>query len=471
VSRPSAPIVPAATAALGALAMSAALAFAVRSTGFDHVSDDDFARVVIAQQFAVQPRLDPSGTSWLPVPFYALGAALRLGERSLESARAWSVVLNAVACGTLGGCTAWVARSATVGAATVLLCLALPWSVWLSASTVPEVPVAAAVAASAVFLGTKRGGVPASVLLLLASLSRYEAWPACAFVSALCIFRGARAVRTSQSPSPQFLAASVAAAGPLAWIAWNAYFHGEPFHFFARVARYRAEHGPATSLAVAVANILVSLWRLAPWTCAAAIALSLVGLTPWFRLPPASPPASSPDDPRTCLRRGVKVALGMAAATVVFLMIGAVRNGAPTHHPERALLSVAWLLSSVVVWTCAIRWPMRRTWVTVVALLSALVSIRHWTPHPAASEAERRDSQVARGRLHRQAGHGALRVVPCAHEHFALMAAYGAPERVQIALPDSGASSGPGALRNVSATREPPTARDCPRVEVLDATP
>ena len=31
--------------------------------GFTHVSDDDYARTVIAEQFAQAPKLDPSGTS------------------------------------------------------------------------------------------------------------------------------------------------------------------------------------------------------------------------------------------------------------------------------------------------------------------------------------------------------------------------------------------------------------------------
>ena len=33
--------------------------------GFSHVSDDDYARVVIAERFAHAPHLDPSATSWL----------------------------------------------------------------------------------------------------------------------------------------------------------------------------------------------------------------------------------------------------------------------------------------------------------------------------------------------------------------------------------------------------------------------
>ncbi len=46
---------------------------AVLGSGFRAVSEDDYARIVIAQRFAAAPRLDPSGTRWLPLPFWLYG--------------------------------------------------------------------------------------------------------------------------------------------------------------------------------------------------------------------------------------------------------------------------------------------------------------------------------------------------------------------------------------------------------------
>src|SRR5690348_6357356 len=89
--------------ALDACALAAAhagacvLALALR---FDHVSDDDFSRVTIAQTFAVAPRLDPSGTSWLPFPFWWLGGAMIVFGRSLRVARAASVAFASAAFAT-----------------------------------------------------------------------------------------------------------------------------------------------------------------------------------------------------------------------------------------------------------------------------------------------------------------------------------------------------------------------------------
>ena len=54
------------------------------------LSDDDYARISIAQGFAREPHFDPSGTSWLPAPFWAYGAAFRAFGTGLSVARAWA---------------------------------------------------------------------------------------------------------------------------------------------------------------------------------------------------------------------------------------------------------------------------------------------------------------------------------------------------------------------------------------------
>ena len=64
----------------------------IRNLGFDHISDDDFSRVVIAQGFAHSAKLDPSGTSWLPFPFWILGLGMKLIGRDLPTAHALSIL-------------------------------------------------------------------------------------------------------------------------------------------------------------------------------------------------------------------------------------------------------------------------------------------------------------------------------------------------------------------------------------------
>src|SRR5438105_4470054 len=71
-----------------------AVSLATLGLGFRAVSDDDFARVVIAERWAAAPALDPSGTSWLPLPFWINGAMLALFGRSLDVARVVAVALG-----------------------------------------------------------------------------------------------------------------------------------------------------------------------------------------------------------------------------------------------------------------------------------------------------------------------------------------------------------------------------------------
>src|SRR5215468_7516678 len=80
--------------ALSVSLLKAAVSALVLASGFRAVSDDDFARVVIAEQWAHAPRLDPSGTSWLPLPFWVTGAALLGLGRSLLVARGVSLLLG-----------------------------------------------------------------------------------------------------------------------------------------------------------------------------------------------------------------------------------------------------------------------------------------------------------------------------------------------------------------------------------------
>src|SRR5690349_3293583 len=82
--------------ALGVGAAKLAVSAAILSLGFTAVSDDDYARLVIAQRFAEAPSLDPSGTSWLPLPFWVYGFAFRLFGTEPSVARGVALLLGAL---------------------------------------------------------------------------------------------------------------------------------------------------------------------------------------------------------------------------------------------------------------------------------------------------------------------------------------------------------------------------------------
>ena len=164
--------------------------------GFDHVSDDDYARITIAQAFAHQPRLDPSQTSWLPFPFWAVGTVMVVFGRSLAGARVAHVALASVA--ALLPYLALRASGSTRTRATLAVGFALlsPWAVWLGAATVPESFTASATAAASIAACSSgvsaRARVGFAVALLAACLSRYEAWPVAAVLVLILVFRALR---------------------------------------------------------------------------------------------------------------------------------------------------------------------------------------------------------------------------------------------------------------------------------------
>lgn len=368
------------------------------------ISDDDFARVTIAQRFAVAPHLDPSGTSWLPAQFWALGSAGALFGRSWESMHLASIAMGMAAAAYLGfvlhlafprGPTAWVASVAP---------LLATWATWTGACTVPEGYTGLLSTAALVALAEPRYPWHAALALGVAALSRYEVWPVVAVVAAL-------GWRYKRGPW-----ATAGVLAPLGWMAWNAHAHGDALHFLARVATYRAAHAPAEAHAGLHYPAIAALGAA------------------WFALaiPAALLPPRSASDPFGVLRNAL--ALG-AVCTVVFLAYGDARGGAPTHHAERALIGVWAMLTVLAVAAvrnareCGTRWSHGLAMMAVVACFLQ-VSVEAYKIEYRALPGESRASAFAQGRA--LSGRSAILLRPCAYEHYAFAAGYGAPERVRV---------------------------------------
>ena len=398
--------------------------------GFTHVSDDDYARVVIAETFAHAPKIDPSGTSWLPFPFWLNGAAMILFGRSLETARALAVVFGAINVVPVY----FALRAAGVGrgvaTTAVFAAMATPWNAWLGVATVPEALTGALIAAGAIALGSARARVWGALALWVAALSRYEAWPVCVVgivVTAIAL------VRSPDSPRREWSAMSLCAAGPLSWLAWNAHAHGSAVHFLARVSAYRRAIGAAE---IPLRDKLFGYPTAIVGAMPALLALGGIGV---FAL----------GDPT--LRKRWRVPLFAMGAMLAFLVYGDVHDGAPTHHAERALIGAIWVvagfgLDAAHTLTARFAWlrPQRESYVVGVAVAGAIAwgadTLATWRDYPGGSVDERRDAQIATGQKLRDAGGTAIDVVPCAYEHFALLAAFGSPERARIfpAVRDAG---------------------------------
>ncbi len=304
----------------------------VLHSGFVAISDDDFARVVIAQELAHAPRLDPSGTSWLPLPFFVTGLPMMALGRSFVVARA-----VAVGCGVLSIWLVYAAarllgaapRAALFGA---VIASIFPYSAWLGAATVPELPTAALVlfgaaclAASKSVEDARRGpllAVLGGAALSAAAACRYEAWPVACGAAALALHDTRRTGKRAY-----IFAAAAAVFFPLAWLAHGQYHYADPFFFIKRVTAYKAALGePSASLPALLFGYPLALVRSEPELCFATLGALALGGT---RLRWARPTF-------------------LLGVQLVVLVAGDVRGGAPTHHPERAVLSV-WLFAAVLL--------------------------------------------------------------------------------------------------------------------------
>ncbi len=404
----------------------------VLHTGFTHVSDDDYARTVIAAAFAHAPRLDPSGTSWLPFPFWVAGLAMMATARSLAVARVVAVVLGAAAviAPYLAMRTMGMTRSAAWLA--TFVAMALPYSAWLAVATVPEGWVGAITAAALLAMGSTRARPWCAAALLGASLSRYDAWAACAVFVAFCALQARRRLERvpacyvhagRSKPARDLLCGVAAAAGPLGWMAWNAHAHGSALHFVTRVTAFRHAVGGADApLASKLLGYPGSLLADTP-EVALLIVVGLIGIAT-----------------DASVRRRWVWPTAAGAAVLAFLVAGDLGDGAPTHHPGRALSALWWLGAALGIDAAAtaiarVRPSWRKPGLGVAGALLGLWLMAlpgRVRAAPGESDAERRDVQIERGLSMRDRGVASAEITPCAFEHFALLAAWGAPERAKV---------------------------------------
>lgn len=298
-------------------------------SGFRAISDDDYSRMVIAARFAQHPSLDPSGTSWLPAPFWLYGVPMALVGDSLVTARA-----VALAAGAASAVLVWLAartlglseRAALGGA---LGAVVLPYAAWLSAAMVPEAPTAALILFGVVSLvrPETRLRLYGGVALGAACFCRYEAWaPAACFA----LLTGVEAIRTRRAALG--LAAACALLPMAAWLLHGIVRHGDALFFVARVSQYRAALGQQThGLGQALLQVAWSLVRFEPELFVVTAVTLLLSFGE----------GESPFGPGAW--RPVLALLSL----IGFLAAADASGGSATHHPERSLLPVFWFLALV----------------------------------------------------------------------------------------------------------------------------
>jgi len=404
-------------------AFACALALAL---GFRAVSDDDFARVTIAQTFAHHPALDPSGTSWLPFPFWITGSAMLVAGRSLLTARIVAFVLGLLSAAIVGAAAFRLTnhrRGALLGA---IFAAVFPWSVRLGVATVPELLTAAlgVFALSTLADPSPRSRCLASVGLVCATLSRYDVWPLAAAFAAYTFYDLVRSDK--QLPKQRvFLGAAMvlAVAGPALWIAWNHFSRGNAFDSLDRVAAYRRALGTSDDGAVMrfFAYPLAMIRHEPELFGALGI---LLGLSQTSKLRPYAQEAW----------RSYQRPLIVALLQLAFLSVAMIKDGAPTHHPERALLVHLLLCALLVGNLSAALLPKADRILRFVAfgaatgvLITSIVIVRRWFR---GEDFTVRQDEVETGLFARAtlpAGEKIL-VDVVDYGYFAFVAAFGRPE-------------------------------------------
>ena len=405
------------------LAAKLAASTAVLAAGFRAISDDDFARITIAQRFAEAPSLDPSGTSWLPLPFWVYGSAFAVFGNGLEVAR-----YVAVALGLVGALAVWFAarllglgRVAAISAG--VLAAVFPYSAYLGAAAVPEAPASALVVLGAATLA--RGPwlrLLGAAALGAACASRYEPWPA---AIAFAGFTLVEAIRTRELRL--YASAALAVAFPLAWLAHGLFVHHDALFFLARVAEYKAALGPEQPIALRLVRAPLGLLKEPELVLGCLLLGGLVlGL------------GSGRAAPTTTGTRALLRGSACIAASFVVLVLGDLLGGAPTHHGERTLLAV-WLWTALVAAFLAeqllldrsrrreVRLALLGSVVLATLLLGALVRPRF--PRDAFAS---RNAEVDLGLRARSRHIPRLAIAASDYGYFAVEASFGSPSATLI---------------------------------------
>lgn len=396
------------------------IAWLTTHTGPLAISDDDYARLVIAQQFADSPAFDPTGTSWLPFPFWIYGSVFRLCGSSVEVARGLALLLSLASAALLYAGARLCALPSRWALFWVLAFSCLPTVRPLLIATVPEYFTTAlcvfGLATLSQTWGLRLGG---ALALTLGAASRYEAWPLiAAFVVLHLLARPPHPTRKPWLEQVRFWSVPLLACSfPCIWLLYGKLHHGDFFFFIQRVTEYKQALGAETRPVLA---ILLSYPR-AFFREPELMLLSLALLGSLFARR-ASAARTRLEHPWTA-----RFLVFPFLFLLTVLISGDLRGGAPTHHPERALVSL-WAWGSLWAFSQLARLPSAtRLLLLGLALLGALPLRLLQAP---SSYAEReQEEEIGQWLGAELPASTPFLIAPLDYGYFALQAVAGSPER------------------------------------------
>jgi hypothetical protein len=342
------------------------------------------------------------------LPFWVYGGAFSVLGGSLLVARVVAIALGIGSMGLLMLASRWLGVGRFGSIAGVMVAALFPWSAWLAAAPVPEVPAAAlsVLGMAALARDEPQKRMLGAAALAAACFCRYEAWPVALAFAGISLHDGARSARRGAFVAPALLALL-----PIgAWLLHGVFVHGDATFFWTRVAAYKNALGEGPSLGERFFRVPRSLLTDEPELC---LALVLLGVD------------------RALLRRFARPALA-AGVMLAGLMAGEISGGGPTHHTGRAVLAVWYLVALAIGGAIEQRgaapWARPWAWLGFALSLVALGWVfRAGTP-PAFAD---RSDAVAIGTRARELGAPGLWIDTPDYSYLAVTAAYGRPNAAE----------------------------------------
>lgn len=296
--------------------------------------------------------------------------------------------------------------SALISAA--LSCLLIRYSVLLGIAALPEVPCAALMLFGASTLARPDRVLRAlgGLALSAACLSRYEAWPLTLVFLGFCLYDAGKHRNVTFA-----MCGALGVAGLAWWLEIGRIHHGHALFFVSRVIAYKQALGGAQP---SVLNRLLEypkeLLRQAPELWLLMLLVLLLTRKSSAR--------------REVLASGrIHCAL---LAVLVFLIVGSVRGGVPTHHAARVLLPL-WFFGCVAIGPAlaqvVIPYPRWINALTVIVISPTVFLMS--APH--LYEFANRAPELEAGRAARRFSNGSLAIDTPDYGYLAVQAAFGTP--------------------------------------------
>ncbi|MFZ0547327.1 MAG: glycosyltransferase family 39 protein [Candidatus Promineifilaceae bacterium] len=250
--------------------------------GFESLMADDFGRTLLAAKWAEAPYLAWDGF-WLPFHMYLHGIALKLSWNFYDTPRVINTILGLAAIILIYYLTLELFQSESAALISAVLLTVNPVHLWLSATTLAEVPQStlafAAILAVILYLKhrTNRYLYASALALALGNGFRYESWMVSAVFSAYLGIAFLRAFRHRDSRNRQLFHLAAAAIlpwlFPLAWMIGNQIVHNDFLFFLTVTKNYKLTwYGTERSYG----NYWPWLWQVDPFTSVLALFLLLL---------------------------------------------------------------------------------------------------------------------------------------------------------------------------------------------------